>query len=132
MKLIMPIEMMTAQMTVPLPGWFIHFIGVAEVAGALGLIAFAIVAISRDVAGDPDDGLTPDPSFPLPAPEQEPLAPAPPNTPAPRQPFTLYEPGPPGSVWSYEQLTAEEREVVDLGHDVSGQRNQSVCLFFHR
>jgi hypothetical protein len=38
MKLIIPIEVMTAQMTVPLPGLFIRFIGVAEVAGVLGLI----------------------------------------------------------------------------------------------
>ncbi|GHO70068.1 hypothetical protein KSC_089600 [Ktedonobacter sp. SOSP1-52] len=37
-KLLMPIEMMTSQMSVPLPGLFIRFIGVAEVAGALGLI----------------------------------------------------------------------------------------------
>jgi hypothetical protein len=35
-KLIMPIEEMTAQ--VPLPGLFIQFIAVAEVLGALGLI----------------------------------------------------------------------------------------------
>jgi uncharacterized membrane protein YphA (DoxX/SURF4 family) len=38
MKLIMPIEVMMQQMTVPLPGLFVRFIGVAEVAGALGLI----------------------------------------------------------------------------------------------
>src|SRR5437762_9658821 len=38
MKLIMPIEMMTAQMVVKLPGLFLQFVGVCEVAGALGLI----------------------------------------------------------------------------------------------
>jgi hypothetical protein len=38
MKLLMPIEMMTAQLAVPLPGLFLQFIGVAEVAGALGLV----------------------------------------------------------------------------------------------
>src|SRR5689334_6372531 len=38
MKLMMPIEMMTAQMAVKLPGLFLQFIGVCEVAGALGLI----------------------------------------------------------------------------------------------
>src|SRR5436305_14933314 len=38
MKLILPIEMMTAQMTVRLSGLFLRFIGVAEVAGAIGLI----------------------------------------------------------------------------------------------
>lgn len=47
MKLIMPIEMMTAQMPVPLPGLFIRFIGIAEVAGALGLILPGLVRIQR-------------------------------------------------------------------------------------
>jgi uncharacterized membrane protein YphA (DoxX/SURF4 family) len=36
MKLILPIEAMAGP--VALPGWFLRFIGVAEVAGALGLI----------------------------------------------------------------------------------------------
>ena len=45
MKLIMPIEMMTAQMTVPLPGLFLQFIGVAEVAGAFGLILPGLLRI---------------------------------------------------------------------------------------
>jgi len=35
-KLILPIEEMTQQ--VPMPGWFLRFIGVAEVFGAIGLI----------------------------------------------------------------------------------------------
>jgi uncharacterized membrane protein YphA (DoxX/SURF4 family) len=37
-KLIMPIEEMTKQMPIPLPGWFLRFIGVAELLGGLGLI----------------------------------------------------------------------------------------------
>jgi uncharacterized membrane protein YphA (DoxX/SURF4 family) len=36
MKLILPIEAMAGP--VELPGWFLRFIGVAEVAGAIGLI----------------------------------------------------------------------------------------------
>ena len=36
MKLVLPIEVMTEQM--PMPGWFLRFIGVAEVLGAIGLI----------------------------------------------------------------------------------------------
>jgi hypothetical protein len=36
MKLILPIEAMAGP--VALPGWFLRFIGVAEVAGAMGLI----------------------------------------------------------------------------------------------
>lgn len=36
MKFVMPVEEMTKQ--VPLPGWFVHFIGAAEIAGAIGLV----------------------------------------------------------------------------------------------
>src|SRR4249920_1756699 len=36
MKFVMSIEEMTKQ--IPMPGWFLHFIGVVEVLGALGLI----------------------------------------------------------------------------------------------
>lgn len=43
MKLIMPIAMLTAQF--PLPGLFMRFIGVAEVAGALGLILPGLLRI---------------------------------------------------------------------------------------
>ncbi len=38
MKFVMPIEEMTKQMPVAMPGWFLRFIGVAELAGGLGLI----------------------------------------------------------------------------------------------
>lgn len=37
-KLILPVEEMTAQMPIALPGWFLRFIGVVELLGALGLI----------------------------------------------------------------------------------------------
>lgn len=37
-KLILPIEMLTAQTPVPLSGLFVRFLGVAEVLGAIGLI----------------------------------------------------------------------------------------------
>src|SRR3989441_6407801 len=42
-KLIMPIEMLTAQM--PLPGLFLRFIGTAEVTGAIGLILPGLLRI---------------------------------------------------------------------------------------
>ena len=45
MKLMMPIEMMTAQMPLPLPGLLLQFIGVAEVAGAIGLILPGLLRI---------------------------------------------------------------------------------------
>ena len=45
MKLIIPIEIMMAQMPVPLPGLFLRFIGTAEVAGALGLILPGLLRI---------------------------------------------------------------------------------------
>jgi hypothetical protein len=37
-KLLLPTNVLLAQMALPLPIWFIRFIGVIEVAGALGLI----------------------------------------------------------------------------------------------
>jgi uncharacterized membrane protein YphA (DoxX/SURF4 family) len=44
-KLVMPIEEMMKQMPLPLPGWFLRFIGVAEVLGALGLILPGLLRI---------------------------------------------------------------------------------------
>jgi hypothetical protein len=43
MKLIMPIEKLVAQSS--LPGWFLQFIGIAELLGALGLILPGLVHI---------------------------------------------------------------------------------------
>ncbi len=37
-KLAMPIEEMTKQMPVAIPGWFLQFVGVCEVLGGIGLI----------------------------------------------------------------------------------------------
>ena len=37
-KLVMPMEEMMKQMPLPLPGWFLWFIGVCEVLGAIGVI----------------------------------------------------------------------------------------------
>ncbi len=44
-KLFLPIEMLLAQMTVPLPGLLVRFIGLAEVVGALGLILPGLLRI---------------------------------------------------------------------------------------
>jgi hypothetical protein len=44
-KLFLPIEVLLAQMTVPLPGLFVRFIGLAEVTGALGLILPGLLRI---------------------------------------------------------------------------------------
>jgi uncharacterized membrane protein YphA (DoxX/SURF4 family) len=43
MKFVMPIEEMTRQ--IALPGWFLHFIGAAEILGAIGLILPGILRI---------------------------------------------------------------------------------------
>jgi hypothetical protein len=43
MKLVLPIEQMTAD--IPLPGWFLRFIGVAEVLGGAGLILPGLLKI---------------------------------------------------------------------------------------
>lgn len=45
MKLIMPIEEMTRQMPVAIPGLFLRFIGVCEVLGGLGLILPGLLRI---------------------------------------------------------------------------------------
>lgn len=45
MKLVLPIEAMTQQMPLPLPGLFLRFIGTAEVAGAIGLILPGLLRI---------------------------------------------------------------------------------------
>jgi uncharacterized membrane protein YphA (DoxX/SURF4 family) len=44
-KLVMPIEEMLKQMALPMPGWFLRFIGVAEILGALGLILPGLLRI---------------------------------------------------------------------------------------
>ncbi|HEX8035862.1 MAG TPA: DoxX family protein [Ktedonobacterales bacterium] len=49
MKLIVPVEVMLAQMPLSLPGLFVHFIGVCEVAGALGLILPGLTRIGRQL-----------------------------------------------------------------------------------
>lgn len=51
MKLMLPVEVMTAQMPVALPGLFLKYIGVAEVVGAVGLVLPGLVRIRQ--------GLTP-------------------------------------------------------------------------
>src|ERR1700730_5167582 len=43
MKFIMPVEEMTKQIS--LPGWFLHFIGVAEILGLIGLVLPGILRI---------------------------------------------------------------------------------------
>jgi len=50
-KLILPIDQMTAGAPVSLPGWFLRFLGMAEVLGALGLVLPGIFRIRQ--------GLTP-------------------------------------------------------------------------
>lgn len=47
MKLIVPVEAMVAQMPLKVSGAFIHFIGVCEVAGALGLVLPGLTRIWR-------------------------------------------------------------------------------------
>jgi uncharacterized membrane protein YphA (DoxX/SURF4 family) len=44
-KLVLPIEVMTEQMPVPVPGPFLRFLGVAEVLGAFGLILPGLLGI---------------------------------------------------------------------------------------
>src|SRR5437588_11490961 len=46
MKLVAPIEVLLAQLAVPLPGLFVRFIGVCEVTGAVGLIFPALLRVN--------------------------------------------------------------------------------------
>ena len=46
-KLVLPIAELTKD--TPLPGWFIRFIGVAEIAGALGLILPGVFRTRREL-----------------------------------------------------------------------------------
>ena len=52
-KLIMPVEEMTRQMPLPLPGWFLRFIGVAELLGALGLVLPGLLRIQPRLTPSP-------------------------------------------------------------------------------
>jgi uncharacterized membrane protein YphA (DoxX/SURF4 family) len=45
MKFIMPVEEMTKQMPVPMSGTFLHFIGVVELLGGLGMILPGLLRI---------------------------------------------------------------------------------------
>ena len=45
LKLVLPLEVMTEQMPLPLPGWFLRFVAVAEVLGAIGLILPGLLRI---------------------------------------------------------------------------------------
>ncbi len=50
-KFIMSVDDMNAQSAITLPGWFIHFIGVCEILGGIGLVVPWLTKIKR--------GLTP-------------------------------------------------------------------------
>jgi hypothetical protein len=57
MKLVMPIEAMAGP--VAFPGWFLRFIGVAELAGGLGLVLPGIFRIGRPLTALAAFGLVP-------------------------------------------------------------------------
>ena len=44
-KLVLPVEEMTKQMPVHLPGWFLQFIAVCEILGGIGLILPALLRV---------------------------------------------------------------------------------------
>ena len=55
-KLVMPIAAMTKQM--PLPGFFLRFIGVAELLGGIGLVLPGLLGIRRELTPLAASGLT--------------------------------------------------------------------------
>lgn len=58
MKLITPPEVMAAQMALPLPIWFVSFIGVCEVLGGLGLVLPGLLRIRTELTPLAAYGLT--------------------------------------------------------------------------
>jgi hypothetical protein len=46
-KLVLPLEALTGQ--VPLPGWFVRFIGIVEVLGAIGLILPVLLRVRPEL-----------------------------------------------------------------------------------
>jgi len=57
-KLLTPIDLITAQMPVPLPGAFVQFIGVCETLGAVGLILPGLLRIRPGLTPLAAAGLT--------------------------------------------------------------------------
>ncbi len=49
MKLVIPVEVLVAQMPIKLPGLFVRFIGICEVAGGLGLVLPGLTRIRREL-----------------------------------------------------------------------------------
>jgi uncharacterized membrane protein YphA (DoxX/SURF4 family) len=49
MKFIMSVEQMNAQAPVALPGWFIHFIGLCEILGGVGLVLPWLTGIKKSL-----------------------------------------------------------------------------------
>jgi uncharacterized membrane protein YphA (DoxX/SURF4 family) len=49
MKLVLPVEVLLAQMPIQLPGAFVRFIGICEVAGALGLVLPGLTRVRREL-----------------------------------------------------------------------------------
>jgi len=47
MKFVMSVDQMNAQSPVTLPGWFIHFIGICEILGGLGLVLPWLTGIKK-------------------------------------------------------------------------------------
>ena len=58
MKLVTPIDVLLAQMPLPLPGAFVQFIGCCEVLGALGLILPGLLGIRPSLTPLAAAGLT--------------------------------------------------------------------------
>jgi len=58
MKFIMSVEDMNKQTSVTLPGWFLHFIGICEILGALGLILPLLLRIKPRLTPLAAAGLT--------------------------------------------------------------------------
>lgn len=57
-KLLLPLQVQLAQMAIPLPGMLLYFLGIAECAGALGLLLPGLLRIKRGLTPLAAVGLT--------------------------------------------------------------------------
>jgi len=78
----------------------------------IACVVVAAMASHRDVTADPASSGGSGSPLPEATADQPP-----PGVATPFDPFTLHDVGPPGRVWQYEDLSADEQAVVDLGFE---------------
>lgn len=93
---------------------------------ALTFIAALIAACTSDESAPFEEIPTFDPAAPEPITGTAVMPNVENKTPPPHR-FAPYDPGPPEHLWRYEDLTAEEKKVVDEGRDTTGWEQVHVA-----